>query len=494
METIYSFGYWVRRRRKALDLTQRELAARVSCALITLKKIEADERRPSVQMAEHLAGALQIPAAEHDLFIQVARGVQPVDTLEPPPQPTFHHSRDILPQPATPLVGREAELRTVTALLDWPDARLISIVGPGGMGKTRLALAVGHQLSQREPHPFPQGITFIDLAAVTTTLDMVATIATALGFEPDNNRQDAATAVRQLAEYLRPRQCLLILDNTEQIDGAATAVRSWLDHTSAARFLVTSRERLSLVGEHLVALSGLPYPANDAPDPDGYPAGRLFLVRARRMRPNFVARKEEWNALADVCRMVDGMPLALELAASWVDTITTGEIAMELQRDLGLLSSDMADLPARHRSLSTVLSGTWTRLDPDTRQVFAQLSIFQGGFTRAAAEAVAGASLATLGRLAGRALITLDRENGRYRIHELLRQYGLEQLGASAEAATVRQRHFDYYDRLLIDELPRLRGPEQLATLEHLDCEQDNIRLALRWGLKPRTMPTVWRE
>jgi predicted ATPase/DNA-binding XRE family transcriptional regulator len=484
VETIYSFGYWVRRRRKALDLTQRELAERVGCALITLKKIEADERRPSPQMAELLAQALAIPVGDHDAFIASARGERPVDTLGPPQQPIFHRLRDSIPSPTTPLVGREAELRTALALLERPDARLVTIAGPGGIGKTRLALAVGETLRERGPHRFPHGIFFIDLAAASTAADMAGTIAATLGFEPDQRNRDPQPLVRQLAEYLRVRDCLLILDNVEQIEGAAAAVHEWLRQSTGVCFLVTSRERLNLAGEHLLALPGLPCPAGEMPDPETYPAGRLFLARARRVRSGFVARESEWDALAGICRMVEGMPLALELAAGWVETLTTGEIAIELQRDLGLLAGDLVDFPDRHRSLDAVWASTWVRLDQETQAVFARLCIFRGGFTRTAAETVAGASLATLAQLTGHFLMTLERETGRYRIHELLRQYGLEQLGVSSAAADARRRHFDYYEKLLAGELPRMRGPEQLAVLAQLDLEQDNIHLALHWGLE----------
>lgn len=484
VETIYSFGYWVRRRRKALDLTQRELAGRVGCALITLKKIEADERRPSGQMAERLAEALTIPAAEYEAFISAARGERPVDTLGPPSQPIFHRTRDMIPTPATPLVGREAELRTVLALLERPDASLVTIAGPGGIGKTRLALAVGETLRERGPHRFPQGIFFVDLAAALTGDDMAGAIAATLGFEPDERNRDRLPIVRQLGDYLRTRDCLLILDNVEQIEEAAATLHEWLRQSTVVCFLVTSRERMNLMGEHLLALPGLPCPAGEMPDPESYPAGRLFLTRARRVRPEFVAREGEWSALAGICRMVDGMPLALELAAGWVETLTTGEIAFELQRDLGLLAGDLIDLPDRHRSLDAVWASTWARLDEETQAAFTRLSLFRGGFTRAAAEAVAGASLATLARLTGHFLMTLERETGRYRIHELLRQYGLEQLGASSAAADARRQHFDYYEKLLAEEVPRMRGPEQLDVLARLDLEQDNIRLALRWGLE----------
>lgn len=482
MDTIYSFGYWVRRRRKALDLTQRETAERVGCALVTLKKIEADERRPSLQMAERLAAALELPAAELDPFLAAARGERPVDTLGPPPQPVLHPSRNIIPAPTTTLIGRETEVGQVLTLLSRPDARLVSIVGPGGMGKTRLALAAAKAVSQQEPPRFPQGIVFIDLAAATSVAEMVQMVAATLNFEPGEQGGDTTGMVRQLGDYLRSRRCLLVLDNLEQIDAAAGVVDHWLRHTTAARYLVTSRERLNLTGEHLIALAGLPGSPTPSTDPATYPAGQLFLARAKRVRSGFAARQDEWPALAEICRMVDGMPLALELAASWVDTITVEEIAVELQRDRGILSTDWVDLPARHRSLDAVWTATWARLAPAVQVSFARLCVFEGGFTRAAAEAVADASLATLAQLTGRYIMTLDRSTGRYRIHELLRQFGLEQLGASAAAADVRNRHFGYYEELLADELQRLRGPEQPATLMRLDGEQDNLRQAMRWG------------
>lgn len=484
LDTIYSFGYWVRRRRKALDLTQRETAERVGCALVTLKKIEADERRPSLQMAERLAAALELPAAELDPFLAAARGERAVDTLGPPPQPALHPSRNIIPSPTTTLIGRETEVGEVLTLLSRPDARLVSIVGPGGIGKTRLALAAAKAVGQQEPPRFPQGIVFIDLAAATSVAEMVQMVAATLNFEPGGQDSDTSSVVQQLGEYLRPRNCLLILDNLEQIDAVAGVVDHWLRHTAAARYLVTSRERLNLSEEHLVALSGLSGSPTPSADPARYPAGQLFLARAKRVSSGFAARRDEWHALAEICRIVDGMPLALELAASWVDTITLDEIAIELQRDRRILGSDMVDLPARHRSLEAVWSATWARLDPALQLSFARLCVFEGGFTRAAAEAVADASLSKLAQLTGRYIMTLDRGTGRYRIHELLRQFGLEQLGASAAAADIRNRHFGYYEELLAAELQRLRGPEQPATLMRLDGEQDNLRQAMRWGLR----------
>lgn len=492
MDTIYSFGYWVRRRRKALDLTQRELAEAVGCALVTLKKIESDQRRPSPEMAVRLAHCLDLPATERDAFLAAARGERLVDVI-PLPAPAFLPPRDVLPwdsdaiggvAAATPIIGREAEIATVTSLLARPDTRLVTLVGHGGIGKTRLSLAAAAALRRTQPRPFPAGIVFVDLAAVNEAAQMGPAIAAALAFELETGgRHDPGTPLDQLAGFLSPRDTLLILDNLEQVDGGREVIDRLLRATATPKILATSRERLDLPWEHLVALPGLAYASGPVADPEAYPAGQLFLARAGRLRPDFALDSAGRVALTELCALVDGMPLALELAAAWVDTLSLTEIVDELRHDLGLPDGFRDGLPERHRSLKAVWDSAWDRLSADEQSHLARLCIFRGGFTRAAAEAVAGITLGLLGRLTGKYFITLDRGAGRYRVHELLRQYGYARLEQLGDAAETRRRHFDYFLAFAAAQRRRLFGPEQGDALSRLAAETDNLNLALEWGL-----------
>lgn len=477
-----SFGYWVRRRRKALDLTQRLLADLVGCALITLKKIELDERRPSTEMAERLADALQLSVAERDAFVSLARGRLPAADLALPAVSTGPSPTDRLPAVATPLVGRAGEIATVLALLDQPDARLVTLLGPGGMGKTRLAIATGEELRRREPRQFQSGIVFVDLVAATDTEGLLLGIAGAVGFKPDGSAR-AGGLEAQLAAYLRERPYLLILDNLEQVRGAGTAISRLLGATTRPRLLATSRQRLNVAWEHVVSLPGLAFAHDAADDPASFPAGKLFLSRAARVLPGYELEPGERESLGQLCALVDGMPLALELAAGWVDTLRLDEIVAELRRDLGLLYSDLEELPQRHRSLRSVWDGTWQRLEPAEQAAFARLSVFCGGFTRGGAEAVASASLGTLGGLTGRYLIGLDRAAGRYRLHELLRQFAYEKLDGRGEADDILRRRFDYYLAFAADQERRLHGPEQADVQARFEADMDNLTATLDWSL-----------
>jgi tetratricopeptide (TPR) repeat protein len=208
------------------------------------------------------------------------------------------------------------------------------------------------------------------------------------------------------------------------------------------------------------------------------------LARARHLQPDFFLRDDEAGPLAEICRMVEGMPLALELTAAWVDTLSPAGIVANLQESLALFESDLVDLPQRHRSLRTVWGSTWQRLTPAEQEIFAWLSLFRGGFTQEAAAAVAGATLPILAGLTRKYLVTLARKEGRYTIHELLRQYSEEQLEAAGQLAGGCQRHYEYYLDLAVTAETHLHGPEQAAWLDRLDSEQDNLRRALEWGLQ----------
>lgn len=481
---VYSFGYWVKRRRKALDLTQRVLAERVGCAVVTLKKIEADERKPSVVMAERLALQLRVPDSLLPQFVGVARGRRPASHL-PPLAFAGWAANDRVPEAPGVLIGREAESGLLTDLLLRPDVRLVTVAGPGGIGKTRLALAVAGTLVHRRavrPDTFPAGILFVDLAATDSPEAILPAIATTTGFEQDG-RPGAPPLFDQLAAWLRAREMLLILDNAEQIGGVAKQISALLQHTMGLKLLVTSRQRLDSVWEHIVPLDGLSYPDAGEPDPDSYAAGQLFLARARQRSPNFAAGPDEAATILSLCRILDGTPLALELAAAWAGVLRLETIVTELQHESDLLSSESVDRPARHQQFDTVWESTWERLSEDEQSNYACLSVFRGGFRRQDAEKVAGLTLPALRQLTQQFLVSLERSTGRYRLHELLRQYAARALASSGNEQATRLAHLRRFRELAVVEEQRLHGPGLEEALHWFDTERDNLAAALTFAL-----------
>ena len=495
VEITDSFGYWVRRRRKALDLSQADLARSVPCSVAMIKKIEADQRRPSPQLAERLAMCLGLTGGEYKAFLATADGRHRVETLPLDTEPaTGLAPIDHLPAPATPLIGREAELTALSLLLAGHDVRLLSIVGPGGMGKTRLALAAAQAQKARHPRPFRDGIVFVELAPVATLDFAVITTAAALGIDLTPRRGETRSATQQVLDYLRPRHLLLVLDNLEHLlaDGIAGFALELLRNAPGVKLLTTSRRRLNLRKEQLYSLGGLQFPAHRAHDSnqpiEEFAAVRLLLAVARRQRPGFTFSPADMESMGQICRLVEGMPLALELAAAWVDSLPISAIAAELQGSLDLLAAEFVDLPERHRSIRTVFDATWRRLDLAEQQAFMRLSIFRGGLTRAAAEAVAGATLPMLARLISQCLLQFEPAAERYQLHEVLRQYGEEQINAAGEIDALRHRHFVYYLAFAETATGRLFGPEQIVWLERLEAEHDNFRAALAWGMTQTAM------
>jgi predicted ATPase/DNA-binding SARP family transcriptional activator len=386
-----------------------------------------------------------------------------------------------LPISATPFIGREAELAEVGRLLQRDDCRLLTLAGTGGAGKTRLALEAA---ALAAPGPdFPDGVYFVPLAP----LDAAEFLASAIAKAVRLNFYGPDEPARQLVRHLGDRRLLLVLDNFEHLlaSGGAALVSDLLRQAPGLKLLATSRERLHLQGEWLLQVGGLdlPPPGELAPDPQAYSATRLFLQAAERAWP--AARQSlsesDRRSVARICRLVDGMPLALELAADWVRVLALDEIAAEIEHGHKFLEADTRDLPERHRSLWAVCDHSWALLSPAEQTIYRRLAIFRGGFTREAAEQVAGATLARLAALAGKSVLHRTPA-GRYELHELLRQYAAARLDEAQETETVAAHHRDYYQSILIQADDILWGAMEVAQLERLEVEQENLRAALLWS------------
>jgi predicted ATPase/DNA-binding XRE family transcriptional regulator len=488
MDSWLSFGQWLRRRRRALDLTQEQLARKVGCSKGTIVKIEADERRPSRQLAELLAQQLEIPPEERDDFVRIARTRRIVDSPEEVALPTLTRpaarTPTRLPTPPTPLVGRQRELAEIEQLLQDDACRLLTLAGPGGIGKTRLALAAA---GQRSPH-LTDGVCFVPLSAVTAPGFVAPSLADALGIE-------AARSVDLLAQiccFLSERQVLLALDNLEHLlveeENAATItslIAGILASAPKVQILTTSRERLNMPGEWIFEVQGLPVPTADGGSPAVAEASAmaLFVQTARCVSPGFALDESNYGAVVYICQLVEGMPLAIELAAAWTRTLSCTTIAQEIEAGLDFLASSARQLPQRHRSVRAALDHSWHLLAEAEQTALARLSVFRSGFDRLAAAEVAAVPLPTLAALIDKSLVTHPQPD-RFDLHELVRQYAAEQLAAQPdlEQAT-RLQQSRYYLALLQDYYPALTSENQQEALAGLTAEIDNLRHAWEWAI-----------
>lgn len=482
-ENIDSFGYWVRRRRLALDLTQAELARKVNCARVTIVKIERDERRPSRQMARLLAASLAIPADQTERFIAAGLGERAVAWMvhaEPPlamprPAPAATPPTN-LPTPATPFVGRQLELNQLCARLDDPTCQLLTLLGPGGFGKTRLALRLG-ELALERPQRFPDGVYWVALDGLES-LELVApAIAAAIGFTFYEQQAQAS----QLLAYLAGKQMLLILDNAEgMLD--PDLVERLLTHAPGVKLVVTTREALKLQQEWLNPIGGMRVDAGGedgmgAPPDLHADAIALFQQCAQRAHPDFdLARVGSY--VQQICRIVDGAPLAIELAAAWLKALPCEQVLRELTDSNDLLATSLRNVPARHRSMRAVLDQSWRHLTAEEQRVFRQLSVFEGGFRLAAAQTIVQAPLWVLASLVEKAMLYLAAD-GRYRIHPLLQRLGAEYLAQQADELTRGQaQHCAYFVAFVTARSGALAGPDQRLALHELQDDWDNLRAA----------------
>ena len=397
------------------------------------------------------------------------------------PLPAEHPARaprDRAPAANPAFVGRDAELARIEAQLADPHCRLLTVVGPGGMGKTSLVIEAAHRL--RRGGRFADGIVFVPLAGVASAESFWYAMADRL----DMHLNDESAPADQICDLLRGRHLLLILDEFEHVSAYIDVVKQVLECMATVKMLVTSRAALDLRAEWSFPLAGLGYrrPQDDA-DPDHLhrqDAITLFAARAQRVRPAFNLEQEFPHVLR-ICELVDGLPLSIELAATWVRTLPCAVIAQELARSYELLNVSTLDMPPRHRTLGAVFEESWQRLDAIEQDALCALTCFHQTFSAQAALAVSGASLAVLSGLVDKSLVRL-LPSGRYLLHEMLRQFLEEKLAEDAvTAARVTARFIDYYSRLLAQHCDALNGMEQRAALQTLLPEIEHLRRA--WHL-----------
>jgi predicted ATPase/DNA-binding CsgD family transcriptional regulator len=375
----------------------------------------------------------------------------------------------------TPFVGRTYELTDIADRLQRPECRLLTVTGLGGSGKTRLALEAAQQLASH----FRDGVIFIGLQQISRTDLLIPAIARALGLMLYGD----ADFESQIFGFLHNQSVLLVLDNFEHLLSGADLLSRIIGHAPNAKILVTSQEALDLQEEWLYPLKGLDMPRSAyATSLEAYPSVQLFLYHARRFQPGFDLTTER-DSIIRICEMTMGLPLAIELAASWLKGLTAAQIAAEMRRNLDFLSTTARNIEERHRSIRAVFDHSWTLMPEHERRTFAALSVFHGSFDQQAAGQVAGASLASLASLVEKSLVRLGSQE-RFHMHELLRQYGMEKLTASGERDTIEARHSSYFSRLVLEKETSLKQAQQLQTMQTIEEDFENIRAAWEWSVQ----------
>lgn len=430
------------------------------------------ERDPMARIASvrHVGAALEDILQGRSIHTPPATRFNLLETKD------FTLTKHNLPAQVTEFVGREHELTELSRLLHDPSIRLMTILAPGGMGKTRLSLTAAEQALDY----FEDGVYFVELAPLTTGEQIIPAIATALNFSFQSDGREQKT---QIFDFLQQKQLLLVLDNFEHLLESASIVTEILNAAPQVQILVTSRQRTGQRGETIFHLAGMDFPDWETPeDALRYAAVKLFVNSARHANPAFGLTGDNLDSVARICRLVQGMPLGIVLSGAWVAMLSPQEIASELEQSMDILADGIGELPERQQSIRLVMDYSWQMMSGDEQTVFMKLSVFKGGFTREAAPTVAGANLRVLMSLVSKSLIRRDADSGRYEIHELLRQYAAEMLDENGSRQDVQDTHMSYYLHFVAMKENNIKGNGQTAALNELEMEFENIARAWRWA------------
>ena len=430
-------------------------------------------------IADHLSEGIDV----RDLGLHPLKGLKRPEQVfqlviadvpsEFPPLKTQIGPKHNLPEQLTPFVGREAEISAVRKLLSKDGIRLVTIKGPGGMGKTRLAIEVARQ----EAEAYTDGVRFVALAPLDSADQIVQASLEAFDLRPASQEDPKDF----LVNHLRRSDLLIVVDNFEHLLEGAPLLKEIMEHAPKVKILATSRERLGLRGESVFDLAGLDYADwRTVEQALSASCAELFILGVQQVQPQFELEEADVSYLARICRLVDGAPLALLLSAAWIDVLSVGEIAAEIEASLDILETELQDVPTRQRSIKAVFDASWNRLELAERNLFMRLSVFRGGFTRAAAEDVAGANLRSLARLADKSFLRRDLQIGRYEIHEMLRQYGERQLAEGAKQEAL-QAHASFFADLLAAKAEPLTSEDEAEPLDEIEADIENIRRASRF-------------
>ncbi len=424
-----------------------------------------------------------------ELYDQIRLGTFSKETIKftysVPPVTNF-------PVQLSTFIGREHELDDLGRLITDPGCRLITLVGTGGIGKTRLVL----QAAEQHNDEFADGSVFISLASIGSIEAVIPAIANGIGFSFTGSTDPKL----QLLNYLREKHLLMVVDNVEHLltegpqQGTFTDLLiEILKSATKVKLLVTSREVLNLQGEYSFDIQGLAVPEKDQTDGlHKYSAISLFVQRATQANPRFELNAENMKDVLRVCQLVEGLPLAIELAAVWVRILSPAEIAHEIEINLDFLNAQMRDLPPRHWSMRAVFDHSWQMLSEEEQRVLRQMSVFQGGFTREAAKAVVNAGLDLLSALVAKSLLRRTSE-GRYSLHELVHQYSADHLAqAPEEEREAQERHSEYYTDYVASLESKLKGPGLVLARAAMDADIDNIRVGWRRAVKRGHVSAAW--
>jgi len=388
-----------------------------------------------------------------------------------------------LPNYTTPFVGRSKELLEIKNRLQDQDCRLLTLVGPGGIGKTRLAA----HYATNNADEFTDGTIFVNLQAIQDSEQMVMLLAESLDFqfhEYDDTKQ-------QIQDYLRDKNMLVIMDNYEQLLPNIEFVSNLVQNTHSLKLLITSREPVNIREEWLYYVKGLMTPQDQSDFVAGYDAVQLFAIRALQFKQVFNIDRE-FADVARICHLVEGMPLAIELAAAWLKSLSCKAIGDQIEHNLDFLVSSIRNVPERHQSIRVVFDYSWSMLSKEEQAAFMKLSVFRGGFKLNAAETIVDANPFILLGLVEKSFIR-STESDRYQIHELMRQYGLEKLESSGLQSSTIDRHSKYFLQLLKKNTEKIKGASQTVALDEIEADYANIRSAWEYAVAQNTYEGVER-